>query len=195
MLQREDPRLRWFLAPPSACFHHPVIWRNRHETSQPSPTTFRESRTTSPLPGTVMLKPKRSRPLTLTRNDAPSQISRWERRLIWRRKIYVSASSRRVEVQSSILAMLVHLRSPNPSQRPPTTRSSCQTNIRSNTKSTPVALNVLMTTTPFSFLGVSLQNHPPSTQKTISISSRLSWITVLCVKSVSFWFIGRVIRI
>src|SRR5204862_4877028 len=128
---------------------------------------------------------KRSRQYNQKKNDDPSQISNLDRRLIWRRKIYVSASSRRVEVQSSILATLVHLRSPNPSQRPPTTRSSCQTNIRSTPKSTPVALNVLMTTTPFSFLGVSLQNHPPSTQKTISISTRLSWITVLCVKSVS----------
>src|SRR5438876_1625638 len=138
MQQRENLRPRWFLAPLSASFHPLVILPNRNRTSLLSPSTFRGSRTTSPLRGTVMPKPKRNRPLTPTRNDAPSQISRWERRLIWRQKTYVSASSRRVEVQSFILATLVHLRSPNPSQRHPTTRSSCQTNIRYIPKSTPV---------------------------------------------------------
>ena len=56
-------------------------------------------------------------------------------------------------------------------------------------------LNMLMITTLSSFLDMFLQNHPPATQMTISILLRLSWITVLCVGSVSFWFIGRVFRI
>jgi hypothetical protein len=160
-----------------------------------SPTTSRGSRTTSPLRETVMRKQKPNKRPTQTRNDARSQILRWERKRIWKRRTYGSASSKRVAVPNFIPVTSDLLRSRRRSQRRPITPSNCQQSTRYTPKSTPVASNELTRMTQLYSPDESLPNRLPSMPTTINPLLRPSWITAPPAGKDNSWFIGRDIQI
>src|SRR5437667_5730221 len=85
---------------------------------------FSGSKTISPSPETITLRPRRNKPLMQTRNDRRSQITGLETRFIWKPRIYGYGSRRRAEVQSFTHAMSVRLRSLRWNQLPRITDSS-----------------------------------------------------------------------
>src|SRR5579859_690854 len=110
MLRLGRPPLRWSTGPPSDCFPRLEISLNRMSIFQLYRIISNASKTTSPWPGIVTQKPRRSKPPTLTRNDQRNRIIRLGTRFIWKPRIYDYGSIRKEGAPSFILAMSDHSR-------------------------------------------------------------------------------------